>query len=189
MWPVKRGSSAPNSAVRTAERTPSAPTIRSASNSVPSLKVATAVAFSWRTPVQLTPKLGTSSGMPDARILCRSARWMWMNGASYSTGRLSISGVRKFSRPERQLRPTSACGRKPTASMRSSNPRAFITLTAFGVIWIPAPTSPKPLGPFKQPHLKTALDQAGRQRHAANTTANDAYSPSGFHHSLRCFRQ
>src|SRR5580698_188894 len=43
MLPVNFGASSPNSLLRTVDRTPSAPTIRSASNSEPSAKIAAAL--------------------------------------------------------------------------------------------------------------------------------------------------
>ena len=143
MLPVKRGGCSPNSAPRMAEWMPSAPTMRSASNALPSAKVAAAPCWPCTMPVQAAARVAAPGCRSPTRMACRSARWTCRNGAPYRRSHSPASGVRHISRAVRQLRPTRDWGVKLTARRASSSPKARMTFTALGVIWMPAPTAPK----------------------------------------------
>ena len=67
-----------------------------------------------------------------------------------------------------------ACGRKLARRNSSASPRPRNTLAAFGVICMPAPTSPNAVRPLEYLDLDAALGQRPGQRDAAYAAADDA---------------
>src|ERR1700722_19214157 len=138
--PVNRGASGPNSAVRTAEWMPSAPTITSASAVLPSANSATADDPDVSTPTHRAPNDTTPAGTAAASTSSRSARCAVAPSMPCSAP-CWLRLVLLISRPVIPFLVTAHSDRPATFRTPSSTPIARSTRIALGCSATPAPIS------------------------------------------------
>src|SRR5689334_10753672 len=119
---------------------PSAPTMTSASISLPSAKRAAATSPSVRTCVHRRPSVTMPAGSAPASTARRSARWT-VAPSMPNDAACCLRLVFPITRPVFQLRRTCHCDRPATARTPSSTPIARSTFIALGCRATPAPIS------------------------------------------------